>query len=367
MTIIENCPDSLTFIFIGRIHLIQQKTDKLPKFSQQFGGNYMWYDRQKRIWSFESQPNDLICVTKQMYHYFKQYFVVSIDYIEAIFFARACPYLSECYNDMTTYRFNAAALKNTLLKTCYKQLINFSTGYFACNNNTVKQTSNKSIIHSTVWKKNVSSKSKFDLIGSFNDIEFHIRKKTPVVNAKKIKNLENYKSSVNLMTYIFITEAGKSRLHECLYYMYLHMKPFSFKLLYSNTDNLVLAFSDSEVFNCVDPNLQLAFKTTFSDYLTRDLSLTPGKLKHEWITIKNVFWQFVSPQICTYVLNYPSKNQMSGVSKFSGLKNVEIEQSFSIADNLFKNLPVQVTQQRRINKKITLDKKTVVINLNSKK
>jgi hypothetical protein len=207
-------------------------------------------------------------------------------------------------------------------------------------------------------------------LGSFQSTHFHIRSKARQPLRKKSNsnlvndtatttNNHNHNTSngksVHLMYYIHIIEAGKVRLHQCLYFLYKMLQPYSFLLLYCHTDNLVLALADQTIEKCVNPIRSSEFQQFKSLFLTEGDE--PGCLRKEWDTQNDLHWLFISPRICTYILL--NTLTQDGYAKFSSLNNVPIGQLYQLAKRMLYKQPCYITQERRVCKYI--DRKTEYI------
>ena len=356
--VFDTCPDGLTFIAICQLQLeplIQSKISYL-------GGDYFWWGNNNNNnnsfdkWYFSNQPCGDVLMTKPLWLYLKTLFKINLLQISFIIFFRTCPFFSQTYCHFIEQRQQAACGHGGgggghcgggqgLYQLFYKHIINLSTGYFAMSSQQqqqpqqqFKKTSQRTFsIHTQLCKKTVLKRATyFYSLGYFKKIHFHLRSK-PCRSQRQ----QQQSTSIYLPYYIFIIEEGKRRLHECLYKLSAWTsEPYSLRLMYSNTDNLILAVTTATL-----------EESQTSDLMCKQLLTTshqPGYLEQKWTTSHLNNWIFISPKLCSYIVLNQSGDD--GFSKFTSLNQCTLQELFVIAQSLLHQQPCTVTQQRRKHK-----------------
>ena len=103
---------------------------------------------------------------------------------------------------------------------------------------------------------------------------------------------------------------------------------------------------------------------------------SPGQLKLEF-NLSGQEWKFASPYSCFYGLIGGSEDKEQNVkkekedqksfSKTSGLNNLSPAESYRCAVNLLRQVPVTLTQQRRVDKTANTQMQTVQVHMKGNK
>lgn len=139
-----------------------------------------------------------------------------------------------------------------------------------------------------------------------------------------------YMCPMPLVLFVSIIEYGKMMLNRALQCLQRHLNPSSFRFLYCNVDNMIIASS----VNTLDV-------AEFNNLLGND----PGQFKEEWC-ISSKPWQFVSPGRMQYCIACPGESR----SKSCVIKGVSPKESFRIAMAMFNNINITVEQTQKCNK-----------------
>lgn len=339
--ILEQCPKDLTYIAICQVQL----KPKSQSFLTYLGGEFFWWgsnnnNNNHQGWYFSNHPQHNVLMTKSLYVYLTSTFEVSILHIDFILFFRTCPFLSQTYDRFIEQRQQAALVGQGLVQLFFKRVINLSTGYFAMSGE--KQPSKRSprtfSIHSQLCKQTVLNRCTFFYpLGCVKNVHFHLRSKPCSMQ---------HKTSIYLPYYICIIEEAKRRLHECLYGLSAWSQPFSIRLMYSNTDNLILALTKATLQECQT----LDATSCNNSNLLITTSHQPGCLELKWTTTHLKDWIFISPKLCSYIV-LDGLGQ-DGFAKFTSLNQCSLQDLFRIAQTLLSQQPCIVTQQRRQHKLI---------------
>jgi hypothetical protein len=148
--------------------------------------------------------------------------------------------------------------------------------------------------------------------------------------------------------YICITEWGKKRMSEVFNFFNKFLDPRSYRILYSNIDNVIIAFATEtmeEASNQIWP---------IDVYKSELFSTTqPGYLKQEFCFTSNNEWKFVSGFTQNYAI---LTNQIeTGIHKTAALNRISTRQAFDASCALLKSERFSIEQCRRINKMANMD------------
>lgn len=416
------CPPELTFLFIGRLEVKLKTTnentnenvadDKIStaaSFAARFGkgGCLFGYQHkeenvvgQQGLTSTHQQP---VLVTKDLLHHYARHFHVNIIDVNYCFVFRTWPALSETYRELLNACNEEKKQGKTVKVHLFKRIFNYSCGYFGINlaKNQNRQRATLTFRPPTSrvnhrrtnfpleYIRDIQGHSLFIKTTRRNvaDQQWRRRQKVKTQNLNQLQlmkqQLHHVPCPISLPIFATIIDYGKLQLHRMLIFIDAHAKEHSVRLLYSNTDNLVLGLGECSplpkttaklepakkeictLFDIVKPEVVDAFKTESVHFLS---STEGGKFKEEWNMAGASSWAFVTPAIQTYVVVNSKSGE--GIFKMPSLKkDKSLDEVVVMLKNLHAHLPVTVHEYRRQDK--TLDTKMklqqFVFQLNKKK
>ena len=134
------------------------------------------------------------------------------------------------------------------------------------------------------------------------------------------------------------------KMSQILTFFDYFLDPESYRHLYTNTDNLILAISTDTIEQAVKPHLQDWYEIEKS-FIFSDTE--PGYLKQEFYFGKETQWKFVSPLMQNYsILTCDSP----GLHKSSVFKHVSTQESYNYSLQLLNRQTVTFSEPRRTHK-----------------
>ena len=286
-------------------------------------------------------------LTSDYYAYLKKEFAFQVESIEWIIYYKRCHVLPTVFEELLQLRQQNANIKSK--SGIVKSIINYACGYFGLNSDkTVKTVARVS--HRGPQRFNMFVHQVEPLKEVCNGFDILIIKTFKKPNAKK------YLSVMPFVLFVGIVEYGKLRLNQALQCLQTYMRPTSFRLLYSNVDNLVFAQSTDtfkEAFR--HPHMQIPFEFESSEFFGSE----PGQLKLEWEMNSSTGWKFVSPMKMFYSVT-AENNDMQGFSKTCAYKGLDNSEAFQVALNKLHHISVYIEQMRRVDKLANTAMKPVV-------
>ena len=276
-----------------------------------------------------------------------------ITIIHKVFFYKKCFVLNKIFKQLIEHRLNNDISACT--KKLFKNIINYSVGFFGLNNNSKKQkTTQVKLIACLPRRYNIYE----DDCCSYNkNISFFIKQK----NKHRVKPPLFTFSQTPLPIFIMTIDYGKLRLAQILSFFDTYFDPLKYRHLYSNVDNIVLALSTETLLEAVVPSQLTKFQQESKHYFVEN---TPGHLKLEWIVFAHQEWKFVSPYCMTYVLL--TKDDTQNQCKISSLNTLSVQTAYDYAVNILENKTVQVHQIRRVDKLLNKHVKNITFIYNKK-
>ena len=281
-------------------------------------------------------------LTQDFYKYLQREHNFVVDKIHKIYFYRNCTVLPQIFKELVETRMNP--LISPEEKQLLKNIVNYSAGFFGYNEQKHETKSVCRLVtrvparygHEHYFKSRLSDVTVVrDTRIMFLQTTKRIRKKTM-----------SCQSAFPL--YICITEWGKKRMSEVFNFFNKFLDPRSYRILYSNIDNVIIAFATEtmeEASNQIWP---------IDVYKSELFSTTqPGYLKQEFCFTSNNEWKFVSGFTQNYAI---LTNQIeTGIHKTAALNRISTRQAFDASCALLKSERFSIEQCRRINKMANMD------------
>ena len=167
-----------------------------------------------------------------------------------------------------------------------------------------------------------------------------------------------------LPMFLAVVEFGKKRLVEIIHFLQKHCRPHSFRLLYSNVDNIVFALANANTLQeAIAPHYRKRFNEKASMFVlqqTPDSSTTatPGVASVKWIRNGSCGWKFISirtQHYCVIVTEPLESGCDNDIHKTSGWSNVSSRKAFEAAQAILQGQQVSMPQMRRVNKKASME------------
>lgn len=286
-----------------------------------------------------------ILVTADYYRYLKDNFNFVVTDVEWVTYYKRChdiPRVFENLLNMRQHFSNGQKSKANIIKG----IINKAAGYFGLNFTkscrtltriTVKVPQNFNFYRHTITP----------LVPDYKGISF-IMVKTMYTPSKN-----PYMCPGPLPLFVSIVEYGKLRLNQAIQCLQSKLRPASFRILYSNVDNLVVAFSSNSPYECFKDSsallLDAAFEwSKFFSHHENDVT-PPGMLKIAWNLPASTKWKFATPFHMFYAV-IATATEGEDRQKTCSFKGIDPPQSYKYAMDLLNENPIFVEQRRRTNK-----------------
>jgi len=282
-----------------------------------------------------------------------------LECLHFVLFYKTEPVLNTVYRDLVNLR---ASTDDSVLKTFLKRLVNLSAGFFGSrssqfNSKTSYRLVNKLPRNYAFYRHSADLRFTVDLEeASYFLLE---TKPWPVLGRKRSPS----KSAVPL--FLAIVEYGKLRLVDIFLFLQQHLVPGSFRLLYSNVDNMILALSAPTLEEAVAEDRRDSVRalaphfftaTTPGDDLEGVLSSIkiPGHAELKWMVQQD--WKFITLRTQHYCL----ASTRQDIHKVSGLSCLSSQEAFAYAERILEGQRVAIPQERRVRKMVGVDTKPVV-------
>ena len=289
-------------------------------------------------------------ITSDYYAYLAKNFNFEIKSIDWIVYYKKCKTLPMVFRELLQLRKQFANVKSKAGNL--KSIVNHACGYFGLNSakghRTAARMTNKLPQRFSVLQHQV-----MPIEGMFNNQELI------VIKTLKKPSGFSFMCSTPLILFVSIIEYGKLRLNQSLQCLQKYLSPTSWKLLYSNVDNLIISCSKDTFCDAVEDQSKVTdFKNEWSTFIGEDA----GLLKLEWEITSELNWKFVSPYKMFY--SVLTKNSNESYQKTCSYKGLGTDESYELSLKLLQKVPTQVNQLRRVDKLCNTEKKSVVYNLN---
>ena len=350
---LHQLPPTLTYIMFCQGHVVDPQ-----------GRLFVWTEEGKQDFAPSTLPGKEMMLTRAHYEYLCREHNFQLDTIQALLFYKTDSVLPKVFEELTRDRYSSlhSASKINVIKC----LINFACGYFGYNANKKKgpNANKKWLVTGINIRRPSVSMFALNYAGDFNQETFYTKTQLaqlPRRTGRTVKPLLFAKcNNAALPIFCTIIDLGKLRLAQCFLFIQRVTRPGSVQLLYSHIDNMILATSRPRFEQLVD-SAQLAYYQDHRDeFFVPDNAAvpSPGQLKIEF-NMTGHGWKFASPYSCFYGLI----GDEAAFSKTSGLNNLSAAESYHCAVNLLNQMPVTLTQQRRVDKTANTQLHTVHVHM----
>ena len=265
------------------------------------------------------------------------------------FFYKKCTVLNSIFQHLIDLRMTQCILPST--KQLIKNVINFSAGYFGLNENKSAPTKNTLVCNAGSYFD--CKRHSIEYMGSIGKQDFFVK------SFQKTKSPKQKMGFAPLPIFVSIVEFGKLRISQILCFFDKFLDPASYRPLYTNVDNVVTVLSTATVDDAVKPALESQYRNEKKNFFTVD---TPGHLKEEFKITAEQEWQYVSAMTMNYAIL--TKDSDFSKHKCSALSGVSTNESYETSLRLLKKQPVEIKQNRRVNKILNTDKKDITFVFN---
>ena len=293
-------------------------------------------------WRMASDTGDhLLLVTKDYLRFLVNNHNFNITHVFFACFYKICPTLPNLFSQLLIERSKA---KTVVRGQLLKNVINYTCGYFGFNElkNMSRVTSHR-LIPRLPFKFDITRTEVTAVDGACSLFVSKVRQKEVKPPCKS--------SNTALPLFICVVDYGKLKIAQLLSFINKFTIEGSVRHLYSNVDNVILAMSADSLDECVKPDLReeyLDYKKHFFD------DQLPGHFSTKWTFGNLDEWKFASARVQNYAIitNDAKKN----VHKISAMKNMSSEASYNFSCKLLNRQEVIISQQRRVNKLLNMDK-----------
>ena len=318
-----DCNPNLTFIAV-----LQGSADKTLNLKPLF------FKEEEGGWSRLDETTHDIIMTKDYLDYLRKEFNFQVSSISSVFFYKKCTTFNSIFKNLVTQRADANI--SLCRKQLLKKIINYSTGFFGFNQNKPGQSTHKIVSKFS---------RRYDIFRHAVTILDKVENKNYYIKTTYRRPSQRTKTCLSpLPIYCFIVEYGKMKMSQILTFFDYFLDPESYRHLYTNTDNLILALSTETIDQAVKPHLQDWYEIEKS-FIFSDTE--PGYLKQEFYFGKETQWKFVSPLMQNYsILTCDSP----GLHKSSVFKHVSTQESYNYSLQLLNRQTVTFSEPRRTHK-----------------
>ena len=367
----SSVPDDLTYLLVGRGAVPEERRRRRSTVATGGGRGgepplLVWKraggDRFYQDFGWETEEDALF--TKDTLEFLSSNFGFQLTRVTHCFFYRKCTVLPRVFGNLTRERQNLADKGLAAKAKFTKSLVNYSTGMFGYNpekwaggGGACTYRSARLLSQLTRWTTKDLTKRRVTFVAQAGDKGYFILQSKGGLGPPKA-------SSVALPIYASVVEYGKARLAECHSFISRCVKPGSYRVLYSNTDNLVCALSSASLEGIVRDDRREAFERKKKYYFGN----APGLLSEKWsLQSPPSAWSFASPYPCNYsavVAPDPhSREPPSSRCKSSGFANLCPEEAHAANQRLLAGSTEDTfhPQKRRLNRLANMDTRDVAI------
>jgi hypothetical protein len=347
------------------------------------GRLFVWTEEGKQDFSPATLPGKEVMLTRAHYEYLCREHNFQLNSVQAILFYKTDFVLPKVFEELTKDRYSALQHSASRISVI-KCLINFACGYFGYNANKKKgpNANKKWLVTGINLRRPSVGMFALAYAGDFNRQTFYTKTQMaqlPRRTGRTAKPLLFAKSNnAALPIFCTIIDLGKLRLAQCFLFIQRVTRPGSVQLLYTHIDNMILATSQPRLEQLVDSAQQTYYREHRDQFFVpADAAVPlPGQLKLEF-NLSGQEWKFASPYSCFYGLIGGTEDKEQNVkeekedqksfSKTSGLNNLSPAESYRCAVNLLRQVPVTLTQQRRVDKTANTQMQTVQVHMKGNK
>jgi len=276
-----------------------------------------------------------VLVTREYFEYLNDWCGFKIEGIEAVLFFGVDTHTSAVFSDLVNLRMNETSLP---YRTLFKHMTNFTVGYFGVNFTKAKP---RYCLTNCLPRNFKAGKHEIVCREQRYEEDFIMYSIAPSADLKREALRNN-----TLAVHVAVVENAKLRLIRFVNFLQSHLTPGTFRLLYSNTDNLHLVLASPNISELVAPHRRVDFVEGVAEYLND--SKAPGCFQLKWQT-KGEF-RYATGKLQNYAV------LCSGCKEFkcSGVNSVDPERGYDFTLKLLADLPAELTQTRRVCKQTGL-------------
>lgn len=343
-------------------------------------------------------------VTKDTLKFLEDYEITDIHF--CLFF-RQCKVLPSIFKKLLALR----SPHSPCLSMFAKNLINTTCGFFGFNRAkrertresvwvTTRLISNLPLpeFNKTAGKRQELSVKKISkpniqvaISGCVSDVMYYTIKKSFFVNGNKVNTSHKKLLTTPLANFALIIEYGKNLLSSYLGRLENDLTPGTWKLVYSNVDNIVVVLTRPTLSAALKPELQYAeaikmydghcqsFIHCNSPFLPCDKYnppeeshlCKPGKLSLQWMFSMDDNWSFASPKAQFYAIKCEADGSKPVTCKTPGLNNLSSTTCYDLALCMLQGkqksstsllpMPMSILQDRRADKLNGTERKTITL------
>lgn len=333
-------PDLTFFVFSGA----QAKGLDNDNFTQIYGGRCLQWNDQDRLFEWSNQCQNAM-FTKDQIQFYSNHVTFELNNVTCVIFYPVCDTMPKIYKELLKKREDAKMTGNILFGNVWKRVVNYSCGFLGLNTNKLSRP--KVTIQSRIKQRLHSS---IECLDYYKDTAYFLKL------TYKANNTRPYKTSAfSVPLFACIIEFGKMRLMECLFILDASLPPLSWRLLYSNIDNLVVGMASPHATDAIDKH-STTLQTLF--FPPRQ----PGRLALQWTTNPDVSFSFISPRRFSYIVTVlDNDNLFQQLNSFykCPLTNLSINQVYHFLLSVLYKQTSTVHQDRRVNKLANFDWQTI--------
>jgi len=236
---------------------------------------------------------------------------------------------------------------NLVFASLFKNVTNLSVGYFGINEMKEKP---KYFLTNAVPKHFDHLKHEVMVVTDCHEefIAYKLKAPRDITRETKRNN--------SLAKHASVIENGKLRLVSFLNFIQSHLIPGSYRFLYCNVDNVIIALSSQGFSNLVVPHRRMDFVNGLAKYFSDENYA--GSFMVKWKTGEG--FKFATAKIQNYAVITSDLDRF----KCSGINNLSTEEGYQFTMDLLTTCTGRVVQQRRTHKPTSLDvtNKTLVFN-----
>jgi hypothetical protein len=291
-----------------------------------------------------------VVLTRNYYQWLQATFGnrLEITSIEWILFYATDPHWNTIYTHLTQLR---SSTDDKVMVTFLKRIVNLSCGFFGARTSSLDKCSYRLVN---------SLPANYAFYLHFPDMNYTMdignnsyflleTKPRPKLGTKRKA------TSSALPMFITIIEYGKLRLVQILHFIQQHVYPNSFKLLYSNVDNLIYALANVDTLEeAVRPECQINFQHNKESYFALDKK-QPGLAELKWIRNGNVGWKFLTMRTQHYCIVISEQEHKTNLHKTAGWSGLSSWEAYTSSKKLLEGEKLSLTQTRRTNKIANMD------------
>jgi hypothetical protein len=259
---------------------------------------------------------------------------------------------NEVYKELVRMRNNPqiCAVEKQLLKN----LVNYSCGYFGLNQ-IAERVKPKLRLGNRISKKINFAKTMIFNYEEFDKQDYSVFYSCRPITKKAI-------SGTPVPLYLSVVEIGKLRLIQILDWLEKCAAPGTFRHLYTNVDNLIVALSTPNLDALPLPQHADTFQFFKRQFMAPGPAgkPEPGGLKLEWSVGPETGWKFATCALQNWNVitdNVTDENENRTKSNF--FPGVSAREAYEYATTLIDKGTVVLQQRRRINKMVNTDEHQV--------